>query len=94
MNDERDDLVVLVDEDGEESQFEYLDIIEYEDDEYAVLLPVVQEDGDEGRVIILKIVEDSDGEESLLSVEDNDVLEAVFERYKERASEEYDFDED
>ncbi|NLP13906.1 MAG: DUF1292 domain-containing protein [Clostridium sp.] len=96
MNEERDDLVVLIDENGEESEFEYLDTIEFNGSEYVVLLPVEQDDNEEDieQVVILKIVEDPDGEDSFVTIDDENELEAVFEEFKTRMSEEYDYDEE
>ena len=89
-----DNIVILNDEDGNEVKFEFLDLIELDDEEYVVLLPVV-DDGveEEGEVVILK-VEDTDDdteEESYVSVEDEDVLNKVFEIFKERFKDDFDF---
>lgn len=96
MSEERDDLVVLVDENEEESEFEYLDTIEFNGNEYVILLPVEQDNNEEDmeQVVILKIVEDPDGEDSFVTIDDENELEAVFEEFKTRMSEEYDFDEE
>ena len=86
-NEEVDNIIVLNDEDGNEVRFEFLDLVELDDEEYVVLLPVVDEGvEEEGEVVILK-VEDTDDdteEESYVSVEDEDVLNKVFEIFKER----------
>ena len=37
---ELDNILVLNDEEGNEVEFEFLDLIEYEGEEYVVLLPV------------------------------------------------------
>jgi uncharacterized protein YrzB (UPF0473 family) len=96
MNEERDDLVVLIDENGEESEFEYLDTIEFNGSEYVVLLPVEQDDNEEDieQVVILKIVEDPDGEDSFVTIDDENEMEAVFEEFKTRMAEEFDFYEE
>lgn len=53
-------IIVLNDENGNEVQFEFLDLIEYESEEYVVLLPVLEEgQEDDGEVVILK-VDDTD----------------------------------
>ena len=97
-NEELDNIIVLNDENGEEVKFEFLDLVELDDEEYVVLLPV-SEDGeeDEGEVVILK-VEDTDEdseEESYVSVEDEDTLNKVFEIFKEKFKDEFNFvDED
>ena len=89
-----DNIVILNDEDGNEVKFEFLDLIDFEDEEYIVLLPMT-EDGEEeeGEVVILK-VEDTDEdseEESYVSVEDEDTLNKVFQIFKVRFKDDFDF---
>lgn len=96
MTEERDDLVVLVDENGDEAEFELLDSIEMNGNEYVVLLPYVEdedEENDEDEVVILKVEHGSDGEDAFVNIEDDDELNAVFEEFKARVEEEYDMDE-
>ena len=90
-----DNIVVLNDEDGNEVKFEFLDLVELDDEEYVVLLPVTEEgEEEEGEVVILK-VEDSDEEdaeeESYVSVEDEEILNKVFEIFKDKFKDEFDF---
>ena len=98
-NEELDDnIVVLNDEEGNEVQFEFLDLVELDDEEYVVLLPVTEEgEGEEGEVVILKL-EDTDEdseEESYVGVEDEEILNKVFEIFKEKYKDEFNFvDED
>ena len=92
---ELDNIVVLNDEDGNEVQFEFLDLVELDNEQYIVLLPVISEDEeDEGEVVILK-VEDTDDEnadeESYVSIEDEDILNRVFEIFKEKFKDDFDF---
>lgn len=76
-----EDMVVLEDDQGREVHFEYLDMIEYEGIEYAVLFPL---DDDSNQAAILR-VNSFDGEtEELSGVEDQDILEAVFAIFMER----------
>lgn len=89
-----DNIVILNDEDGNEVKFKFLDLVELDDEEYVILLPVV-DDGveEEGEVVILK-VEDTDEdseEESYVSVEDEEILNKVFEIFKERFKDDFDF---
>ena len=59
--DELDNIVILNDEDGNEVKFEFLDLIDLDDEEYVVLLPIT-EDGeeDEGEVVIIKLEDNDD----------------------------------
>ena len=87
---ELDNIIVLNDENGDEIEFEFLDLIEYEGEEYVVLLPNDVDEADE--VVILKLEDtDSEDEESYVSVEDEDVLQAVFDIFKEKFKDEFNF---
>ena len=93
-----DNIIILNDENGEESRFEFLDLIELDNEEYVVLLPVSDEgEEDEGEVVILKL-EDTDEEseeESYVGVEDEEILNKVFAIFKEKYKDEFNFvDED
>ena len=90
-----DNIIILNDEDGNEVKFEFLDLIELDEEEYVVLLPVTEEgEEEEGEVVILK-VEDTDDEnadeESYVSIEDEDILNRVFEIFKEKFKDDFDF---
>lgn len=91
---ELDNIVILNDEEGNEVKFEFLDLIELDEEEYVVLLPVTEEgEEEEGEVVILK-VEDTDedaDEESYVSIEDEEVLNKVFEIFKEKFKDDFDF---
>lgn len=90
MEDERDDIVVLVDENGEEVEFEHIDTIEMNGNEYVVLAPLEEEDAEEQEdeeVIILKVEHNEDGEDSFVTIEDDDELDEVFEEFQSRMEE-------
>ena len=93
-DEELDNIIVLNDEEGNEVQFEFLDLVELDDEEYVVLLPVTEEgEEDEGEVVILKL-EDTDeesDEESYVGVEDEEILNKVFEIFKEKFKDDFDF---
>lgn len=95
MTEERDDVIVLKDETGQEIEFEYLDTIERDGKEFIVLLPLEEVDEEEeGEVVILQVKESEDGEEEFLPVEDEAELNAVFEEFKERMKDEFDFEDE
>lgn len=96
LNEELDNLIILNDEDGNEINFEFLDLIEYDGEEYVVLLPI-SEDEDSDEVVILKVedTEEDSEEGSYVSIDDEDILNAVFEIFKEKFKDEFNFiDED
>lgn len=89
---EVNNIVILNDEEGNEVQFEFLDLIEYNEEEYVILLPVEDEISEEpGEVVILKVESTSEDEESYVSVEDEEVLNNVFEIFKEKFKDEFNF---
>ena len=97
-NEELDNIIVLNDEQGNQVKFEFLDLVELDEEEYVVLLPVSEEgEEDEGEVVILKL-EDTDEEaeeESYVGVEDEEILNKVFAIFKEKYKDEFNFvDED
>ena len=90
-NEELDNIIVLNDENGNEAEFEFLDLIEYEGEEYVVLLPV-EESEDAGEVVILKLEDtESEDEESYVSVDDEETLNKVFEIFKEKFKDDFNF---
>ena len=95
IEEDLDNVVVLNDEDGKEVKFEFLDLIEYENEEYVILLPIEEDDNSE-EVVILKVEDtDSEDEESYVSVDDEEVLNEVFQIFKEKFKDEFNFlDED
>ena len=74
-------VLTLTDENGVDSEFEYLDCIEYGGKEYLVLLPI--EDEDES-LIILEVQPVDEENENYIAVEDETVLDAVYGIFKER----------
>lgn len=90
---ENDNIIVLTDEDGVDVEFEFCASIEYQGNEYIVLLPT---DDDDGEVVILQVMEDEnadeDDEATYVGVDDEEVLQAVFEIFKEQAGDEFDFE--
>lgn len=88
---ELDNIIVLNDEEGNEVEFEFLDLIDYEGESYVVLLPN-DEDDETGEVTILKLEDsDSEDEESYVSVDDEETLNKVFEIFKEKFKDEFNF---
>ena len=91
LNDQRRPEVVVIlsrkriqrlnDENGNEVEFEFLDLIPYRQNEYVVLLPIGDSDG---QVVILQLKEIDDETEEYVGVENEFVLETVFALFKER----------
>ena len=89
-----DNIITLNSESGE-VRFEFLGLVEYCGDEFVILLPADEHDVI-GEVVILKLeTTDEDAEEKIyISVEDEDTLQAVFNIFKTKFKDEFDFVDD
>jgi len=94
MQEEYTNVITLTDSDGSDVDFEVLDIIPYNDHEYAVLLPVGDE-SDSPEAVILELLEaEEDNEEDMLQgVEDEEILNAVFNLFMEKNADEFQFEQ-
>lgn len=86
-------LISLMDEDGKEHEFEFVDSLELEGSEYVALIPVYDNPADslddDGELVVLKVIQD-DGEEYLEAIEDEDEFNNVSELFMDRLSDLYD----
>ena len=81
LQEEESNLLTLTDENGNDANFEYLDVIEYQGKEYLLLLPVDEENA---QIVILEIEPVDEENENYLSVTDEDLLNVVYGLFKEK----------
>ena len=81
LQEEESSLLTLTDENGVETEFEYLDCITYNEVEYLVLIPA--EEG-ANEIVILEVQPVDEENENYIAVEDETVLDAVYDIFKER----------
>ncbi|MBR2280160.1 MAG: DUF1292 domain-containing protein [Ruminococcus sp.] len=81
-------IVELTDDDGVTTEFEYLDTIAYDGEEYVVL---IENDEDAEGVIILKIESVDDENESYIGIEDEDTVQKIYEIFKEAHKDDFEF---
>ena len=74
-------LITLTDDEGNEVEFEFLDVIEYDNDEYIVL---IENDEDADEVVILKINALDEETEEYVSIDDEEILQTVFDMFKKK----------
>ncbi len=86
---ELDGVMTLIDENGEEVEYEFIDSIAYENAEYVVLLPVEEDDCE---AVILEVEVDGDME-NYIAVDDEEILSGVYEIFKERFADQLDFED-
>ena len=88
-----DTVVYLTDEeDGTEYVFECLDTVEYEGNEYAVMLPLDEED--DGYVLVMQIEYNEEEAEFCVIVEEEAIIDAVFDLFKEQNAELFEDDDE
>lgn len=81
LQEEETSILTLTDENGNDTDFEYLDCIEYEGKEYLVLIPAEEEAVE---IIILEVQPVDEENENYIAVEDEAILNAVYAIFKER----------
>ena len=74
-------ILTLTDENGQDVDFEYLDCLEYQGKEYLVLMPA---DEAATEIVILEVEPVDEENENYLAVEDEQVLNAVYDIFKEK----------
>ena len=86
------DLLTLVDDEGNEHEFEILDVIDNEDGCFYALLPTYSEPQDqveaEGTYYIFEAIEEN-GEQQLAEVEDKALLDRLAQQFENRFEEVY-----
>ena len=87
---DNENIVMLTDDEGNDVPFEFLDLVEYEGGQYVVLLPT-EGDEEDAEVVILEVKEGEGDEEAYVSVDNEETLMAVFEIFKERFEDEFNF---
>lgn len=90
LEEDNENYITLTDDDGNEVSFEILDTVEYNDRLFAVLLPFDEEDDG---VVILEIIPAEDPEfDDFVTVDDEDLVDKVFEEFKKNYQGEYEFE--
>ena len=89
FDEDEGDYITLTDDDGNDVSFEILDTIEYKERLFAVLLPFDDQDDE---VVILEILPGEEPEfDDFVSVDDEELLNEVFEEFKKKNEGEFDF---
>ena len=84
-----EEVFTLTDEEGNESDFEFIGRIELGENTYVALVPV---DGDEEEYVILKVDTDENGEEYLSTIEDDEEFDKAADAFEDEFMSEIDYD--
>ncbi len=86
-------LIDLFDEDGNKTVFEHLDTVQYKGGEYVICIPYDDDEEEVTEIVMFRITEDEDGESVLSQVMEPDVLSEVYEIFRERNADMFEFDD-
>jgi uncharacterized protein YrzB (UPF0473 family) len=91
------DLISLLDDDGNEFNFEVIDAIETDEGRYLAMLPIFDDPkemlDDSGELVIVKVGEEN-GEEYYYEIEDDDEYDFVADAFIERLEDFYEIAQD
>ena len=91
------DLISLIDDDGNEFNFEVIDAIESDEGRYLAMLPIFDDPkemlNDSGELVIVKVGEEN-GEEYYYEIEDDDEYDFVADAFIERLEDFYEIAQD
>ena len=92
-----EDIISLMDEEGNQSEYKIVACAELDGVEYMALEPIIEDPEEElmdaAELVFLKVSEetDEDGEAFLDTIQDDEEFERVAEVFRDKLSEEYDF---
>lgn len=79
-----ENIVELIDEQGDSIFFEHLMTLTYEEQDYIILATLDDNDSNEElEVVILRVEVDDDGNDVYVGIEDRDELDKIFSAYDE-----------
>lgn len=90
----KDNIIVLHDEEGNDVEYHYLEEVFYKSKTYIVLVPEDEIATPGGHVVIVEYITDGPEEGMIYSVEDDEVLTAVFDVFKEDYKDVFTFSEE
>ncbi|SFR02954.1 Protein of unknown function [Desulfoscipio geothermicus DSM 3669] len=83
---EQDEIITIIDEEGQEHDVNIFDVLEVDGQRYAIVVPVA-ENGEAEDGFVLKVEQDEDGDDILVEIDDDE-----WEKVKNACMEEYEFD--
>ena len=79
MSFHEEEIVVLIDEDGAEVEFEIIELFELNGNSYAFLFPIAEDDEE---AVIMKVAKNENNEDILVDIEEDDEWKAVVEAWE------------
>lgn len=90
FEEDNENYITLADDEGNEASFEIIGTVDYKERIFAVMIPFDEED--DGIVILEIIPSDEPESDEFIAVEDEKLLDEVFEEFKKNYQGEYEFE--
>lgn len=91
-NPEESNILELIDEEGNTVPFEHLDTVQVDGMDYIICIPYDDED-EVTEIAMFKIDKDANSEDCLSQVEDEDIAARVYDEFKRRNKDNFDFED-
>ena len=88
LDENNNDNIKLYNEENEEIEFEQIALVPIENKTYAILRPVVEMEGIAEDEALVFVIDEIDDEDCLVIVEDDNIVDKVFEEYYKMLKEE------
>ena len=88
LDENNDENITLYNEENQEVEFEQIALVPIENKTYAILKPVAQMEGIADDEALVFVIDEIDDEDCLVIVEDDAVIDKVFEEYYKMLKEE------
>ena len=88
LDENNNENIKLYNEENEEIEFEQIALVPIENKTYAILRPVVEMDGIAEDEALVFVIDEIDDEDCLVIVEDDNIVDKVFEEYYKMLKEE------
>ena len=94
MEENFSNIISLKDAEGNDVNFEFLDLIEYEGGEYVVLMEIDASEENQDSVVILRVEPtENEDEEAYVGVDDEEILDAVFNIFRDKFQSVFQFED-
>ena len=92
MQEENQNILELVDEDGNTVPFEHLDTVQIDGEDYIVGIPYNEEEEEVTEIVLFKIDKAAESEDCLSQVVDENLAERIYQEFKKRNADQFDFE--
>jgi len=88
MSEFTEENLVLIDDEGNEHEFEIIDVMELDGNRYVIMLPIGEELIEEEEAVVMKLILDENGEEVFADIESDEEWDKVEQAYSKMLWEE------